>query len=170
MTVEIPRDKLIRRMREDLVGPRAPGETLAARASDVYLTGILWPRNTTIAPEEDEQLSATVAGGDNEGDDTPEQAQARSVGMRRPSTAGISFAVATTGEHSASVRVDIEFGTYSPSADGARNHWTRRQNSISSVEIALNERSSDTTLEQYGFPSCVLIPGQCLSNAGCYRR
>lgn len=165
MTVEIPRDKLIRRLREDLVGPRAPDETLAARASDVYLTGILWPRNTTIAPEEDEQLSATVAGGDNEGDDTPEQAQARSVGMRRPSTAGISFAASTNGEHSASVRVNIEFGTYSPSADGARNHWTRRQNSINSVEIALNERSSDTTLGQYGFPELRLnsrtVPIEC---------
>lgn len=152
MTVEIPRDTLIRRMREDLMGPRTPEETLAARPSDVYLTGILWPSNTAVSPEEDEQLSVAVAGGDDDGDDTPEQAQARSVGMRRPSTAGISFAVATTVGQRATADVRLEFGTYSPSEGGARNHWTRRQNSIGPVEVTLDERACNITLEEYGFP------------------
>ncbi|SOC45563.1 helicase-like protein [Rhizobium subbaraonis] len=152
MTVEMPRDALIRRMREDLMGPREVDETLAARPSDVYLTGILWPRNTAISPDEDERLSVAVGGGDDDGDDTPEQVQARSVGMRRPSTAGISFAVTATLDQRPTVDVQLEFGTYSPSESGGRNHWSRRQNSIGPIEVALDEPAADISLDQYGFP------------------
>src|SRR4051812_253484 len=88
------RERMLSRLREDLVGPRASDEVLAARPSDVYLTGILWPRNTEVAPEEDERLA--VAPGEEDGsDDAEDQAKPQAVAMRRPSTAGVSFAVSS---------------------------------------------------------------------------
>ncbi len=130
MTRAISRDILIRRLREDLMGPRAPAETLAARPSDVYLTGILWPKNTAVSPDEDERLSVAVAGGDDDGGEVPELAQAQSVGMRRPSTAGVSFAVAVIGENRATAVVQLEFGVYHPADTGNKAQWTRQQNSV----------------------------------------
>ena len=53
----LPRSLVAARLREDLMGPRAEDETLASRPSDVCLTGILWPQNEEIAPEEDERLA-----------------------------------------------------------------------------------------------------------------
>src|SRR5688500_5341746 len=85
------RERMISRLREDLVGPRSEDEVLVARPSDVYLTGILWPKNTTLAPEEDERL-AVAPSGEEGGDDAEDQAQPQAVTMRRPSTAGVSFA------------------------------------------------------------------------------
>ncbi|WP_164833141.1 helicase-related protein [Sinorhizobium meliloti] len=152
MTFLIPRDTLIRRLREDLMGPRAPAEILAARPSDVYLTGILWPKNTAVSPDEDERLSVAVAGGDDDRGDVPELAQAQSVGMRRPSTAGVSFAVAVTGEHRPTAVVQLEFGTYGPSEAGNKGHWTRKHNSVGSVTVDLGETTADLSLEHQGFP------------------
>ncbi|WP_170965809.1 helicase-related protein [Rhizobium sp. S9] len=152
MTVLIPRDILIQRLREDLMGPRAPAETLAARPSDVYLTGILWPKNTAVSPDEDERLSVAVAGGDDDGGDVPELAQAQSVGMRRPSTAGVSFALAVIGEHRATAVVQLEFGTYLPSDTGNKGHWRREQNSVGPITVDLAETVADLSLERHGFP------------------
>nr|WP_234915324.1 helicase-related protein [Rhizobium rhizogenes] len=152
MTIEIPRDILVGRLREDLMGPRAADETLTARPSDVYLTGILWPRNTAISPDEDERLSVAVGGGDDDGDDAPEQAQAQSVGMRRPSTAGVSFALMVAANHRPTVNVQLEFGTYLPSEIGSKGHWTRRQNSIGPIKVGLGETATDISLERHGFP------------------
>ena len=60
------RETVIARLCEDLTGPRKPDEILDSRPSDVYLTGILWPRKTDVTPEEDNgypslQVAKTVA-------------------------------------------------------------------------------------------------------------
>ena len=56
------RDILLNRMKQDLVGPYTDDEVLTARPSDVYLTGILWPRESRMGAEEDEHFGLSGAG------------------------------------------------------------------------------------------------------------
>ena len=119
-----PREQVLSRFSVDLIGPREPEETIVSRPSDVYLTGILWPRNTALAPEEDEHLSV-AQGGKEEGEDAADQAQAQAVPMKRPSTAGLSFAASSDG--TPRIRVAVRFATYEPIPAGKKKHWVRRQ-------------------------------------------
>lgn len=140
--LEMPaRDKILTRLREDLIGPRKPDETLSARPSDIYLTGILWPRNTTLAPEEDEKISI-APGGDEMGDDAEDQAQPQSVSMRRPSTAGVSFA-ASSSRGAPSVTVRIRFGMYCETDEGGRRLWKRQQHAPDPISVTLESEGDD---------------------------
>ncbi len=107
-----PRDLILERLALDLIGPGANEEALASRPSDVYLTGILWPQNTPVLPEEDEHL-AVAPDGEDPSDDGGDPAQPAAVPMRRPSTAGVSFAV-RPGAAGPVVNVAFRFGLYSP--------------------------------------------------------
>ncbi|WP_064994689.1 helicase-related protein [Mesorhizobium sp. WSM1497] len=138
-----PRESVLLRLREDLIGPRAADETLLSKPSDVYLTGILWPKNTALAPEEDEHLSV-APGGEEQGEDSPEQAQAQSVAMRRPSAAGLSFAASTTHKGAnARVIVNVRFATYEPVESGRSSHWKRVQHDSGPLEFELKPGNSD---------------------------
>lgn len=135
------RETVIARLCEDLAGPRRSDEVLASRPSDVYLTGILWPRKTDIAPEEDERLSV-APGGEDSGDDAEDQAQAQSVAMRRPSTAGISFA-ARAEKGPASVRVHVRFGMYHHVESEKDTRWQRTPHEPDALLIELKPGSED---------------------------
>jgi len=87
------RETLLKRLSEDLVGPLNCDEILSAKPSDVYLTGILFPQNTGLEPEDDEKLGSEGGGGDADSDTSSDQAPP--VQTARPSTAGISFAAAS---------------------------------------------------------------------------
>lgn len=137
--IDSGRKIMLSRLRTDLIGPRSEDELLAARPSDVYLTGILWPRNTPLAPEEDERLA--VAPGEEEGDDAEDQAQPQAVVMRRPSTAGLSFAAA--GGTSTTVRVHLKFGMYAEAEDEGRTRWRRIQHLPEPIELTLKPGSWD---------------------------
>jgi hypothetical protein len=135
-----PREKMLSRLREDLVGPRALNEILAARPSDVYLTGILWPKNTALAPEEDERLA--VAPGEEEGgDDAEDQAQPQAVTMRRPSTAGLSFAV--SGKAVPEAIVHVRFAMYLPTDEEGKTRWKRVQHAPDPIKAELQSGSRD---------------------------
>src|SRR4051794_6309920 len=108
---EINRQTVVQRLNEDLIGPREAAESLRARPSDVWLTGILWPSNTELSPEEDERL-AVAGDGESTGEDTDDQARPAAVAMRRPSTAGLSFAVRRMGTGDPEIDVRITFGIY----------------------------------------------------------
>ena len=58
------RDLLVRRLSEDLVGPRVDEEILSDRPTDTYLTGILWPQRTAMRGEDDDSLAAGPGGDD----------------------------------------------------------------------------------------------------------
>jgi hypothetical protein len=64
MSDKIPRDVIIQRLNEDLVGPYMDNEELLSRPSDIYMTGILWPPKTEMVEEDDEGGS-----GESEEDD-----------------------------------------------------------------------------------------------------
>lgn len=149
------RKKMLSRLQEDLIGPRAPDEMLSARPSDVYLTGILWPKNTALAPEEDERLA--VAPGEEEGDDAEDQARPQAVAMRRPSSAGLSFAV--SGE---TVLVHIRFGTYLQIDDSGKTRWKRVQHAPESVAIKLKAGAWDEPF-QSGEISGLRLNVRCVS-------
>jgi hypothetical protein len=142
-----PRDVLTSRLTEDLVGPFDPSETIDARPSDVYLTGILWPQNTAIPPDQDERLA--VAGGDGEaGQEADDGSQPPAAQMRRPSTAGISFACAMDGD-APSVLVEVVCGRYVPHEE-EKYRWVRIPIENQSVSIKLSPGSHDVPLPHVG--------------------
>ncbi|MFN3352695.1 MAG: helicase-related protein [Brevundimonas sp.] len=119
------REAMLARLRQDLIGPYREDERLTSRPSDVWLTGILWPRNTALAPEEDETLSVAPTGTEAD-DDGGAQAQPATAPMRRPSTAGVSFAAGASSEV-ATVIVGVRFALYDPvEEDDGGIVWVRR--------------------------------------------
>lgn len=146
---DVARKAVIDRLRVDLIGPRDVEELLPARPSDIYLTGILWPRNTVLAPDEDERL-AVAGGGETAGEDSDDQARPIAAGMRRPSTAGVSFAVRSLASEKPAVDIDISFGIYFPEKlDDGRTAWRRREirHSLRDVKIEVGASKRTLTLE-----------------------
>lgn len=72
-----------------LLGPGSADEVLRAQASDIYLTGILWPRGTELSPEEDDSGSAETA--DDDDDASPSDAGVPGYRAIRPCSAGLTF-------------------------------------------------------------------------------
>ena len=141
------RDTLIDRLTLDLIGPFVPDETIDARPSDVYLTGILWPQNTAVPPEQDERLA--VAGGEGDSnEETDESSQPPAAQMRRPSTAGISFACASADSRP-SVIVEVASGRYEPHPE-EKDKWVRIACAVPLTAIELVPGSSDIPLSSIG--------------------
>ncbi len=143
------RNQVIQRLGEDLVGPHQPDEVISARPSDIYLTGILWPRNTELPPEEDERL-AIASAGDETSDDAEDQALPAAITMRRPSTAGLSFAVFAGAGIVPKVQVRVRFGLYSQ--EESQNNvasWRRHQLDVS-VLLDLSFGNQDFPLTETG--------------------
>jgi hypothetical protein len=90
MDKEQVRATLERLMAEQLVGPGSEDEALAASPSDIYLTGILWPRETEIGADEDDAGASEVAGKDSESVEAPVPGY-RAI---RPCSIGLTFEVA----------------------------------------------------------------------------
>lgn len=142
------RDKLIGRLETDLIGPFATDESINARPSDVYLTGILWPQNTAIPPDQDERLA--LAGGEgSSSDETDEASQPSAAQMRRPSTAGISFACATSDDYRPRVIVEVACGRYQPHPEQA-GRWVRIAINQPPIEITLPPDRADIPLTAIG--------------------
>lgn len=141
-----PRDRILERFHQDLVGPWEPQEVLDSRPSDVYLTGILWPKNTRVAPEEDERLSMAPGDGE-EGEESADSGQATSVPQRRPSTAGLSFAARSTKDGTAPcVIVSVTFGLYVEGAQNGQSVWQRRPVEPEPISIVLTSGVQDFPL------------------------
>jgi hypothetical protein len=136
------RDRLVQRLQEDLIGPRDVVERLVPRPSDVYLTGILWPKNTALAPEEDERLAAGSDGQEGS-DDAEDQSQAKSFPMRRTSTAGVSFAAASSSQSTPTVSAHIRFGLYEQHEIDGRKLWVRKPVSHTITGIGLESGNQD---------------------------
>ena len=90
------RSTVLERLNTDLVGPSAVDEILEPPdpwrriyPSDVYLTGILFPRGSFSGPETDDSLAAEGSG-ETEADTVADETPASSA--LRPSVAGCSFA------------------------------------------------------------------------------
>lgn len=145
------REEIIRRLAADLVGPGAAEEALRSRPADVYLTGILWPRNTEVSAEDDERL-AVAPGAGEEGEESGDEAQPRVAHLRRPSNAGLSFA-ARSEQRDPQVRVRVSFAMYSQDDQDGVTVW-RRQPVTHTSRITLTPGELDPV--KIGPPGVVL--------------
>ncbi len=86
------RDRIIARLIEDLIGPQSENEVLSDRPTQMYSTGILYPQDSQIQPEENEDGGLAV----NEDEDAASVPDVSGVSLHatlKPSTVGMSFAV-----------------------------------------------------------------------------
>jgi len=125
------RSELVTRLKVDLFGPDAPDEEIQDLPSDRYLTGILFPQQTEVPEEEQEELETVETDG-------KEQAESDAAGLflaSRPASAGFSFAVDATTEASPQVTFEMNCGVYDrltaegtsgTSAGGKVAGWKRR--------------------------------------------
>ena len=168
------RDILLNRLKQDLVGPYTDDEVLTARPSDVYLTGILWPRESRMGAEEDEHFGLSGAG-ESETDSGGEDEEVSLAGLLRPCSAGVSFA-ARAAEGRPELDVTVRFATYEPvataeaeSGSGAetgktengggrarrRTQWRRHAHDIAVNGVTLEDRPR--FLEPLGAPPGVKL-------------
>jgi hypothetical protein len=153
------RDILVERIEIDLVGCSSADEVLNDRPSDRYLTGILFPNGAKLPSEEDEQL-------ETEGEEDVELGS-ESVPLfsaLRPSTAGLSFAVASMGEEPPSIDVVVKCGTYRRHwVDAAGNRanekgsltrrderWSRTDHRVEIARIKMSEQVQPVDLGEHG--------------------
>jgi hypothetical protein len=122
----IERDLIVKRLETDLVGPLAEDERLVnSKPSDVYLTGILWPRRARFDAEADDRLDSAGTGSGGEDDTQGAGEEVPLAGLQRPCAAGLSFAVSPVSE--ARLNIALRFGLYRleegepVGADGARS-------------------------------------------------
>lgn len=151
------RNRVVIRLIEDLVGPLSENEALSDRPTQRYSTGILYPQNTQIAPEEDEDGGLAV----NEVEDAASSPDVNGVSLHatlKPSSAGLSFAVEPSEAGKLPIMdVEIRCATYKPFAvndagdaiegtpsDRAHERWRRIPLHASlSVELRSGETKVD---------------------------
>lgn len=104
--MSLDRDLVLSRLREDLIGPREPTEVLRDKPSDVYLSGIIWPRDTNVSHEELERLGA----GADDGHEGGEEDEVPLFAAMRPCVAGLSFALGGK----CTINVRFQAGIYRP--------------------------------------------------------
>ena len=101
------RQIVFKRLTEDLIGPRAENETLDARPTDVYVTGILWPRKNASTAGDDDRLGVPGVGSE---EGNSEEVDTVATGPQKPSVAGMSFSVKSDG--TPRVNAECSFATY----------------------------------------------------------
>ena len=132
------RELLVHRLAEDLIGPRSNDEILTSRPSDVYLTGILWPRQTELPGEQDEKL-AIDSSDDGSASIDAEQSEVPASSVQRPAAAGLSFCAVSKSDPA--VRIVCRFGRYDliRRDETPKKTWHRSQ-----IEVVLTDVSLST--------------------------
>ena len=144
------RDTIASRLGEDLVGPRSEHEVLSDRPTQLYSTGILYPQDSPIEAEEDQDSDLAVNVEDDTASD-PDTAGVPLYAALKPSVAGLSFAVnPDTSEATPTVEFRILCATYKcfavdergeevpgPSSNRSRERW-RRVPHQTSVDVELS--------------------------------
>ncbi|BEQ13129.1 helicase-related protein [Desulfoferula mesophila] len=175
------REQLLTRLMEDLIGPHEEEEVLTSKPADVYLSGILWPRDTRMTAEDDEKFG-TAGFGDEEGSEAGEEEEISLVGLARPRSAGVSLA-ASSPNGVPSIEVRVLFATYEPIDDdpdtkgGAlvenesseterldqqkskwpRLRWHRRWHDLLVRGLKLNRAAIHVDLKSFGAPQDVKL-------------
>ena len=144
------RDTIATRLREDLIGPRSEHEVLSDRPTQLYSTGILYPQDSPIEDEEDQDHGLVV----NEAEDAasdPDTAGVPLYAALKPSVAGLSFAVRPeTSEGTPTVEFRVQCATYEsfavdergedvpgPPSNRSHERW-RRVPHHTSVDVGLS--------------------------------
>src|SRR5262245_25242043 len=109
------RESMLRRLREDLMGPLMADEVLAeGRPTERYLTGILFPQSEVLSPEEDDSLPE--GGDDDAATDGGATSESVSLGYTvRPASCALSFAV--KHNDAPDIEIRVAGGRYVPQWD-----------------------------------------------------
>lgn len=151
------RDSILDRLTEDLIGPSASTELLADRPTQRYSTGILYPRDTHLAPQEDEDGGQVV---DSNDDQTSSYDSAVSLhASLKPASAGMSFAIQPHEHQRPTIHVHVVCATYKqcavndagreidgPPVDRAHERWSRQSKEARlEIEVKAGESLIDLT-------------------------
>lgn len=112
------RNELVDRLKVELVGPDDPRESIKTRPLQKYLCGILWPMNSTLSEEENEQQDY------NHGRDTSQEDFETLAPLSKamnPSSVGLSFLI---HKDSPKASIHVQFGMYED--DGMKESWQRK--------------------------------------------
>ena len=162
MTTPLFRDRILARLVEDLVGPLDVNEVISDRPTQRYSTGILYPRDTQMEPQENEDGGGAV----NLVEDAASEVEEAGVSLHaalKPATAGISFALETSGTDARpTIRVEVACAVYRRIAvddaggvvegtppDRAHERW-RRIPLDATFEIELHSGETRTDLAENG--------------------
>ena len=112
MTTSV-REILIERLSEDLLGPKQKDEVIYDKyPSDRYLFGILFPPETPIPSEDDENIESE---GENDIEDNSSSEKIAISKTFRPSSMGLSFLInAENLDNNIILELDISLATYIP--------------------------------------------------------
>ena len=139
MTALETREQVVQRLRQDLIGPFVDDEILLGRPLDIYLSGILWPLESSFGAEEDD-------GGAADEDENEDQlsGQVSVFGQMKPSTMGLSFAFNSSPK--VTFTIGYSFGAYSlleseESKKSESETWKRRK-VTGQVEVVLADDSN----------------------------
>ena len=164
------RELVLKRLEQDLMGPHKEDEVLDSFPSDVYLTGILWPRKTQMGAEEDDRLGLSGTDEKKSSGDGEEE-EVILAGLSRPCSAGVSF-VAATDEIKAELEITIHFAIYEPisttcieseqmaigeSWNQTKTQWKRHGHCIVLGGVVLEEKSQSIKLETPGIPDGIQL-------------
>ena len=112
MSTPLFRDRVLARLVQDLVGPLDANEVLSDRPTQRYSTGILYPCDARMEPQEDEDCGGAV----NLIEDTASGTEEASVSLHaalKPASAGLSFALETSGtDVRPMIRIEVACAVY----------------------------------------------------------
>lgn len=158
------REMMVERLRRDLIGPadlNIPDEVLKDYPTDRYLTGILYPRQSQLSQQENDELGSGDQDNSEGGDDTG-VSLSRCI---RPASAGISFMVAGQGNKSnSSISIEVRAARYDrlwtasenseeltdePQKGRDRLRWRRVEPKTHPLELPLADNVME--LDEFGF-------------------
>ncbi|MBM2575364.1 DNA helicase [Jannaschia sp. Os4] len=141
------REILLERLEIDLLGPNAANELIEERPTSKYLTGILFPQETTFSPGEDE----AIFGENGNGEDEPEQDERiELIRTFKPSTCGFSFLIVSE-DREPRLSIDVEYGRYEPEEtdeNGRVRTWRRRLIAVRDLDIRVSDGADRSTVAE----------------------
>lgn len=136
---------LIEELKKDLIGPQKNDEELTDPPTLHYLSGILYPKNSEVDPEQDDDANQAAE------DDDEQDMGTLIAATSNPSSIGVTFIV----EKNETISIFIKIARYEPEIDSTtqRRIWKRREINIDPVVI----RISNSTVKRK-----VVAPGLSL--------
>lgn len=130
------RSYLVEELKKDLVGPYSLDEELTEGPTSFYLTGILFPADTDIDPEEDKDAGEAA----DEEDDEIDTGTLMSTATN-PSSIGLTFS--TSGEETLSVKIRVAIYLEDKQENGP-SIWRRHLLPINPVILEVSKAYTDT--------------------------
>jgi hypothetical protein len=143
---------LVKRLREDLIGPAEEGEVLTSYPTDVYLTGILFPPRSDISEEESDQLKSEGTG--DQGGSDPGNDEVSLAAAKRPASAGLSFVVEAGSTPEIVIRLKAAIYRRDGLTEDApqKTRWKREQLQSELPTLFLDRDHRDLSEEETGIP------------------